>query len=225
MDGRWTVDPTPSKNSCRHKWTLDKGCTNLPSASLQSATLPESWVVAHCINCRSQLGTVLSSSSESGRQPCPTSVYPLHHFLHQPQASESLHAVQDSTQPTSWRDIQEFICTSPTCSAKLQIVFQPPRLIPSWVRLLTDPDIIRDRADRAIASDPERFEGHDAPSGAEVLANLRAYLQNGLKSSERKVIRGINKRWLLSLGEPCAELLVYLGFEKQVRLILVAICT
>lgn len=86
------------------------------------------------------------------------------------------------------------------------------------MRLLTDPELIRYRADQAIASDPERLEGHNAPSGAEVLSNLRAYLLNALKSPELRVIKGNNKRWMLSLGEHCVELLEYLGFEKQVRI-------
>ena len=86
------------------------------------------------------------------------------------------------------------------------------------MRLLTDPELIRYRAEQAIASDPERFEGHDVPSGTDVLLTLRAYLLNALKSSELKVIKGVNKRWMLCLGEPCVELLNYLGFEKQVWL-------
>ena len=215
-DGQMVVDPTSSSNGCHHTWTLDHDHTNIPSVSPDSATPPHCWVVVHCINCRSQLAIVLSFPSKSAKYSCPTSGSPLHHFLHQPLASKSLLAVQDPAPSTGWREVQEFTCTSPTCAVRLQVVFQPPRLIPTWVRLLIDPELIRDRAERAIASDPERFEGHDAPSGAEVLSNLRAYLLNGLKSSDRKVIRGNNKRWLLSLGEPCAELLTYLGFEKTV---------
>ncbi|KAL8797438.1 MAG: hypothetical protein Q9195_000254 [Heterodermia aff. obscurata] len=83
--------------------------------------------------------------------------------------------------------------------------------------------LIQARAEQAIASDPDRFEGYPIPTGAEVLSNLQTYLHSGLHSSEPKVINGANKRWLLSLGESCKELLEYLGFEKQV--ICMLICT
>ena len=89
-------------------------------------------------------------------------------------------------------------------------------MVPSWIKLLTDPELINERAERAIASDPERFEGVSAPSGAGVLSNLQQYLLNAFEDSTPRIIKGNNKRWLMSLGEPCAEVLTYLGFERQV---------
>ena len=124
----------------------------------------------------------------------------------------------DLTQPEQSRNVQEFACTSSSCNAVLHVVYRSSRLTPNWVKLLTDPALIQTRAEQAIASDPDRFEGYAVPTGAEVLSTLRAYLLNGLRSPEPKVINGVNKRWLLSLGESCKELLEFLGFEKKVIL-------
>ena len=212
----WVVDPTPPNNSCWHKWTLDNEHTNLPPFSLRSTSPPDRWVVVHCLRCRAQLSIILSFSAHRTEEACPTANSPFHHFLHQPSSINSQNAVQGHAGSAESRDVQEFNCTLPMCSARLQVVFQPRRLVPRWVRLLTEPELIRNRANQAIARDPERLEGHDVPSGADVLGTLRAYLLNALKSTEYKVIKGNNKRWILHLGEPCVELLDYLGFKKQV---------
>lgn len=45
--------------------------------------------------------------------------------------------------------------------------------------------------------------------------NLRKYITNALHGEKRKIV-GNNKKWLLCLGEPCAELLEYLGFTREV---------
>lgn len=215
-EGKWSIDPVPPRNSCRHKWILDEDHTVLQSLKPETGRLPEYWVSAYCCICRGQLSVVLTLPSDSASSPCPSSDSPLHHFLSPDHFSDSPATVQGFAQYGESRGVQDFICTLPACGAKLQVVFRPSKLIPSWVKLLTDPHLIRARAERAIASDPERFEGHPIPTGAEVLSNLRQYLLNGMRSDEPKVINGLNKRWLLSLGEPCMEVLAYLGFMKKV---------
>ncbi|KAL9047175.1 MAG: hypothetical protein Q9214_000187 [Letrouitia sp. 1 TL-2023] len=113
-----------------------------------------------------------------------------------------------------WRDVQQFQCTSPQCSAKLTIRIESPRLKNDWVELLTDRSLIKVRAEKEIAINPERFEGHAIPLTSEVLMNLRKYIINALQGEKRKIV-GNNKKWLLCLGEPCAELLEYLGFTRE----------
>ena len=222
-DGRWTVDPTPSRSCCYHKWILDEDHTTLQSLNPDLVNSSEYWVTAHCTICRTQLTILLTLKTQSAFHPCPSSNSPLHHFLPLDQTSESIATVVESTQPEQSRNVQEFTCTSSSCTAVLHVVYKSSRLVPKWVKLLTDPVLIQARAEQAITSDPDRFEGYGIPTGAEVLSNLRAYLLNGLRSPEPKVINGANKRWLLSLGESCKELLEYLGFEKKV--ICMLICT
>ena len=204
---------------------LDEDHTTLQSHNPDLIHSSESWVTAHCTICRTQLTVLLTLNTQSAFHPCPSSNSPLHHFLPLDRTSEPIAtAVDFTTQPEQSRNVQEFACTSSSCTAVLHVGYRSSRLVPPWVKLLTDPALIQARAEQAIASDPDRFEGYAIPTGAEVLSNLRAYLLNGLRSSEPKVINGANKRWLLSLGESCKELLEYLGFEKKVICILLSAC-
>ncbi|KAL8804517.1 MAG: hypothetical protein Q9182_002525 [Xanthomendoza sp. 2 TL-2023] len=91
----------------------------------------------------------------------------------------------------------------------------PPRLRPDWVTLLTDKTLIESRASKAMSNDPSRFEGHAVPFPSEVLSNLRTYILNARRDSNRRSIAAHNKRWLLCLGDPCSELLEYLGFVHE----------
>ncbi|KAL8915497.1 MAG: hypothetical protein Q9171_000062 [Xanthocarpia ochracea] len=66
-----------------------------------------------------------------------------------------------------------------------------------------------------MSTDPARFEGHAVPFPSEVLSNLRTYILNAFKDNNRRTIAANNKRWLLCLGDPCAELLEYIGFVRE----------
>ncbi|KAL9000857.1 MAG: hypothetical protein Q9169_000612 [Polycauliona sp. 2 TL-2023] len=90
-----------------------------------------------------------------------------------------------------------------------------PRLRPEWIDLLTNKDLIRPRAKKAMSDDPARFEGHAVPSPSEILSNLRTYVVNALRDNTRRTIPAHNKRWLLCLGDPCTELLEYIGFVRE----------
>ncbi|KAL8814923.1 MAG: hypothetical protein Q9223_005893 [Gallowayella weberi] len=114
-----------------------------------------------------------------------------------------------------WEDLHWFHCSTTDCSAKLKIVMSPPRLRPDWVTLLTDKALIESRASKVMSDDPSRFEGHAVPFPSEVLSNLRAYILNARRDSNRRSIAAHNKRWLLCLGDPCSELLEYLGFVHE----------
>ena len=74
------------------------------------------------------------------------------------------------------------------------------------------------RAVEVMKDDPERFEGHPIPKPVDVLVTLRQYLVNAMSKERRRIITGNNKKWLLCLGEPCVDLLLYLGFIRQVEL-------
>jgi len=118
----------------------------------------------------------------------------------------------------SWTDTHQFLCSSWECAAVLNIRFKPPRLGQDWVDLLTDKFVIKDRAERAIAADPERFEGFAVPPPIDVLQHSKHYITNPLFNPEKsKKIQGHNKRFLLSMGKPCAEILEYFGFKREVK--------
>ena len=154
--------------------------------------------------------------------PCPTASRPLHHFVHQPNLSKPRQngiLAPDPDTGFQWVDEQHFQCSAAECSATLVVWFKPPRLVPDWVKQLTDKFMIKNRAERAMAEDPKRFEGHAVPLPVLVLWNLRLYIWNAVQVPEKsRKIPGHNKQFLLSLGESCADLLEYVGFRREVIL-------
>lgn len=215
------VAPDPGKGSCNHKWTLDKEHSSL----LEQGKLPTPQaifsLVAHCSLCRSQFVVMLdfmTLTDDDVFVPCPNMNTPLHHFVHRPKDSIDLPSVQLGAKPLLWFDRQIFQCSSPTCAAKVSITFRPARLQENWIRELTDRNIIKERAERAFKSEPERFEGHAPPSAVEVLGNLRTYIVNGMQGDEPRKILGANKKWLLCFGDSCHELLQYIGFQRDVSI-------
>ena len=153
-------------------------------------------------------------------EPCPTISRPLHHFVHKPHLSKPRQYGMLAPDPDtgfSWVDEHHFICSAPECSARLVVWFKPPRLVPDWVKQLTDKFMIKARAERAMAEEPERFEGHAVPLPVYVLHNLRVYIWHAVQVPEKsRKIPGNNKQFLLSLGESCADLLEYVGFTREV---------
>ncbi|KAJ5679680.1 hypothetical protein N7462_007924 [Penicillium macrosclerotiorum] len=91
-----------------------------------------------------------------------------------------------------------------------------PLLNPQLLEICTDPNLIRERAEAAIADQPERLEGMAIPMPINVLDNLRLYLTNALHHPGRsKAIAATNKRFMVSFGmegEPCKDALEFLGF-------------
>ena len=163
---------------------------------------------------------MLIDLTESGSMCCPSEDMPLHHFIHRPDISRPRQFgthIPDQDQGFAWTDTQVFRCSAPQCLAKLVVMFRPPRLIPDWVAQLTDPYIIKTRAEKAIASDPDRFEGHGIPAPVHVLNATKTYITNALYDhSIKKRIQAQNKRWMLNLGDPCADMLEYIGFSREV---------
>ena len=157
----------------------------------------------------------------AGLMPCPSEDAPLHHFLPTPQSNRRL---EDANGPreNSWVQTQQFQCSSKTCCAAVTIQIRPPRLTPGWVALLSDKDAIVERAQKAMAEDPVRFEGHAPPPPVQVLMNLRIYIANAMKDPDGRRILGNNKKWMLCLGVSCADLLEYLGFTREASIVSVA---
>lgn len=107
-------------------------------------------------------------------------------------------------------------CSRLPCTAIVSLRILSPLVTPRFLELLSDPVLIRRRAEEAIAAQPERLEGMAIPTPVTVIDNLRLYLQNALHSHERsKAISSVNKRFMLSFGlegTACKEVLEFLGF-------------
>ena len=180
-------------------------------------------LAAYCAICRSHMDIQLDfRERKSFMKACPTAKQPLHHFIYHPELSEPGGPGKSPARTEDgflWSDLRRFHCSSWECPAQLTIRFKPPRLTQDWVGLLTDSFVIQTRAERAIADDPERFEGFAVPPPIDVLLHSKHYITNPLFNPEKsKKIQGHNKRFLLSMGEPCANLLEYFGFTREVSL-------
>ena len=172
-------------------------------------------VAALCFLCRCHVHLVITREEEDGVSPCPTRENPLHHFLYLAEESAGLTRTTLKANADSWEDIRLFQCSTFQCSARLAIHMYSPRLVKDWAELLTDKTAIARRAEAAMASDPSRFEGHAAPSPLTIMGYLRLYLATAMKGEHKRILSN-NKKWMLSLGEPCRELLEYLRFTFNV---------
>lgn len=213
---------SPPGNTCKHKWSLKRNQSRLPDDVYESDSSTVWKIAVYCSACRSHLDLSIDFREGSAfSKPCPTGSRPLHHFMHQPHLSKSRERgalVPDPDTGFLWIDEQHFQCSTAECSAKVVICFKPPRLVPHWVKQLTDKYMIKNRAEKAMAEDTKRFEGHAVPLPINVLHNLRIYISNAVQTpGKSRKIPGHNKQFLLSLGESCTDLLEYVGFTREVK--------
>ena len=83
--------------------------------------------------------------------------------------------------------------------------------------MLTDKLIIKARAESAMSQDPGKFQGHAAPSPGTVLEYLGRLTGTAMHGTGQRPISRDGKNWLLNLGEPCVDLMKYIGFTSNVR--------
>lgn len=211
------------RGSCKHQWSIKSNQCSLPENGYE-ADFTTLWIIAaYCAVCRSHLELSLDfREGNNDSIPCPTKDRPLHHFVHRPELSKSRQpgtALPQQYDGFAWVDTQVFQCSCFGCPAKLTIRFKPPRLLSEWVSQLTDQMTIKNRAGKAIASDPARFEGHSVPQPIEVLYNTRTYIYNAMYEHEKsgKKIKSENKKWMLNLGDSCVDMLEYIGFTCEVK--------
>ena len=203
------------KGACHHTWILKPHTSTASGAKTSDGSDP--MVAALCMDCRCHLALRIDRKTEEdcmfrcGKDNIDN---PLHHFVYVPAGTEGDRQTQTAHQE-SWEDSRTFRCSSGACALELRVQMYSPRLRRQWIDLLSDRAIIAKRAKDAMSADPERFEGHAVPSPITVMANLRAYIGNAMKGDKRTISAG-TKKWLLSLGEPCSELLEYLRFSRSV---------
>ena len=219
-DQRDSEPPLPPKGSCHHQWVLKRNQCDIPEDNNYRPSAATSWRLAsYCAQCGSHLDLkIIFPDSKMTLMPCPIRDRPLHHFLHQPEVSTSRQELSkiQTGHGFAWVDIQCFKCTSPLCLATVVIEFKPPRLNADWITQLTDRYVIKTRAEKTMAQDPERYEGIAVPAPANVIENLSLYIEDAMFHPERsKRIKRENKRFATCFGDECSELLESLGFAKE----------
>lgn len=140
----------------------------------------------------------------------------VHHLVYKSGRQKGSRMAEEVTEKGQVVETYHFQCSHASCSAMVSLRILSPLINPQFLELLSDPARIRERAEEAIADQPERLEGMAIPTPITVLDNLRLYLHNALHSHERsKAISSANKRFMLSFGlegTACKEILEFLGF-------------
>ncbi|KAI9738361.1 MAG: ubiquitin-specific protease ubp2 [Cirrosporium novae-zelandiae] len=219
--------PIPRKGvpgDCHHRYILKQDQSELPAFGTQPDGSTLYRVAATCSECRCHLTATVDFRS-GAQMPCPNAEYPLHHFLYLPEQSCPRKPGVDRNE--SWDDAHVFQCSSPSCCALVKLETRSPRLTPEFVKLLTDPDMIKQRYEAAVEAYPMKFDpqGKSEQLPIKILSNLYTYLFNvlTLPAQKRQNIAKDNRQWLLSFGSidgPCSNLLRYLGFSQNSDFIL-----
>ena len=178
-------------------------------------------VAAFCQECRYHLDLIIDyGESAKCAKPCPNREYPLHHFLFVPDASlDSLAATNGGANELQQPLEFHFRCTSPTCAALLLVRLRPPRLRNDQLKLLTDERLLQNRRDTAILLDTVR--GGDFPLSTPLTALdiLHAYLRDSLdltRPPNKRRIPVLNRKYMVTFGQDCNDLLTDLGFTFSV---------
>lgn len=207
------------KGSCRHKYMTKLDQSQLPAPDRKPERSNSYKVASFCYECRCHLLMIVEFQNGNGERPCPNSQYPLHHFIHHPQSSSRRQNSVDTHRGDRWVDQQRFECSSPYCPAVVTVRIRPPRITAQWKTLLTDEQLVRERAEAVMKLAPDRFEGIAPPLPINVLLNLRSYISNALRNPEVKKIASLNKKFVTcfgDFGQPCRDLLEFLGFTYNV---------
>ena len=213
-------DPLLPHGGCRHHWALKLNQIDFPEADDTKPSPSTPWTLAcYCAKCRCHLDVIVGyEDAIGGQRPCPSSKYPLHHFVYQSDPSVINSPDTNGLGGRGWpSQDRRFRCSAPSCGAILSTKHKAPRLSEEWVLLLTDKVAIKTRAEKAIRSEPDKFQGHACPLPGGVLETLWRLVVRALNEPENRPYARDGKSFLLNLGEPCAELLRLLGFSSNVN--------
>lgn len=114
----------------------------------------------------------------------------------------------------------DYECSHLACPARIFVSISSPILTDHAVQQLTDSELLRKRAEDAIAAYPDRLEGMGPPLAIDVLLNLRTYIANVLTGGQpSRAITAVNKKFMCCFGiegQPSRDLLEFLEFTYKV---------
>lgn len=140
----------------------------------------------------------------------------LHHLVYKSGRQKNGLTLPEETAKGQVAETYHYQCSYISCSAMVSLRILSPILSPEFIRLMTDKELLRKRAEEAAAAYPESMEGMGDPHPINVLDNLRLYITNALRNPQRsKPISSVNKRFMHSFGvegAACKDLLEFLEF-------------
>jgi ubiquitin carboxyl-terminal hydrolase 25/28 len=130
---------------------------------------------------------------------CPKENSPLHHFV---------------DFQTTYPDAEYYYARCSSCDAALHVEYYPNRLKQPEVDLLTDWTLLQNRFEKARAADPDRVQLKPAKP-LDVLDAFSCYIRDSLQPVNlHRAVPRLNRRFLVSFGDDCDELLQSIGFVK-----------
>jgi ubiquitin carboxyl-terminal hydrolase 25/28 len=211
-----------SPKACKHKYVLKADQTFLAQAEHRKRPGTSSKIAAVCSECRCHLQVVVNYTNGMNSFNQNKEGH-LHHLVYKSGRQKNSVSMPERTDKGQVAETFHYQCSYISCSAMVSLRILSPILAPELVRLMTDPDLLRERAEQALAAYPESMEGMGDPQPISVLDNLRLYISNALRNAQRgKPISAVNKRFMHSFGvegAPCKGLLEFLEFTyNKVRI-------
>lgn len=211
-----------SPDACKHNYVTKTNQTFLAQADQQSRPGTSSKVSALCSKCRYHLQVVVNHNNSGSSFTRSQKSGHIHHLVYKSGRQRDTTSIEEVTDSGQVAETYHYQCSHLSCSAMVSLRILSPLINQKFTYLLSDPDVIRKRADEAIAANPDRMEGMASPLPITVLDNLRIYLSNSLHNKElNKDISAVNKRFMVAFGlkgTPCKEVLEFLGFTCLVLL-------
>ncbi|OOQ82320.1 putative ubiquitin carboxyl-terminal hydrolase [Penicillium brasilianum] len=206
-----------SPHACRHTYVTKENQTYLAKAEQKRRPGTSSKLSAICSKCRYHLQVVVNYTTSGNAFALAKPTDHLHHFVYKSGRQQGSQMAEEVTEKGQVVETYHYQCSHLSCSAMVSLRIMSPLITLHRLELLSNPGLIRERAEEAIAAQPERLEGMAIPAPVTVLDNLRLYLHNALHTHERsKAISSANKRFMLSFGlegTASKDVLEFLGFS------------
>jgi len=208
-----------SPAACQHVYVTKTNQSFLPPPDQRRGPGTTYKVAAVCSRCRYHLQVLVTYTAATG-QHSQNQPDHIHHLVYRSGRQRGGPSGEEITPKGQRAETFHYECSYLTCSAVVSLRVVSPLLDAEWVRLLTDPELLKQRTEEAIATYPDRLEGIARPLPINVLANLRTYISNALHDGQRnRSISAVNKRFVVCFGvegKPCKDLLEFLGFRTKV---------
>ncbi|KAH6686759.1 hypothetical protein F5X68DRAFT_12147 [Plectosphaerella plurivora] len=146
--------------------------------------------------------------------PAPEGVNLAHHIVATTQwTQEMVEQKKSPTYPLLCR--AEFCCSIGDCPLQISVEVSGPRLALEWVRMLKDPNRLRQNLDKARENDPDRFADAKEESVDSAFSVLQTYIRNHLGDPSARKISKRNKRFQVVFGHELLPLFYALGYSEE----------
>jgi ubiquitin carboxyl-terminal hydrolase 25/28 len=169
-----------------------------------------------CSKCRCHLQVVVNYTSNMQMFNQTLKGEHTHHLVYKSGRQKNGLSMPEVTNRGQVAETFHYQCSYTSCAAMVSLRILSPVLGPEYIHLMTDRELLRERAEQAIATYRDTMEGMGSPEPINVLEILRLYITNALRNHQRsKPIAPGNKRFMHSFGAEgaaCKDLLEYLEF-------------